>query len=156
MIPRDHLLVSQSGLETTGTQRAFHRTWLADVHLFTSPSRERLALCEAVADHGVEVGGVKVGRCRGHLHCECAAIRVPGIRRWDRAGRTKTDRSAWEGLNPELGKRRATTLTLLDGLPASKSDKPQTCLITRYIPFLHRIVQFRKVSDPLPFYVGSW
>ena len=78
MIPRGHLVVSQSGLKTTGTQRAFHRTWLADVHLFTSPSRERLALCEAVADHGVEVGGVKVGRCRGHLHCECAAIGVPG------------------------------------------------------------------------------
>lgn len=64
--------MSQPGLETTRTQRAFHRTCLADVHLFTSRSRER-ALCEAVADHGVEVG-----RCRGHLHCKCAGIRVPG------------------------------------------------------------------------------
>ncbi|OWK05818.1 hypothetical protein Celaphus_00012650, partial [Cervus elaphus hippelaphus] len=45
------------------------------------------------------------------------------VRRWDRAGRTKADRSAWEGLNPELGKRRATTSTLLDGLPASKMTR---------------------------------
>lgn len=95
-------------------------------------------LCEVVADHGVEVGGVKVGRCRGHLHYECAGIWVPGTASAagvEQEGLKRTGKSAWKGLNPELGKRRATTLTLLDGRPASKSDKSQPCLITRYIRF---------------------
>lgn len=85
-----------------------------------------MALCEAAADHGVEVGDVKGGRRRGHLHCDCSGTSAwHHARRWGRVGRTKTDRSSWKGPSPELGKRGAITLTLLEGLTVSTSDKSQ-------------------------------
>lgn len=52
-------------------------------------------------------------------------VRVPGTTAGagDGAGRTKTEKSAWEGPSTELGKRRAIDPTLLHGLPASTRDK---------------------------------